>query len=45
MIPGAISQTLFGRVVSVGDGDTIRVAAGDKTLTIRLACTEATQPI
>lgn len=37
----AITQTLTGRVVSVGDGDTLRVATGDKTLTVRLACIDA----
>lgn len=37
----AIAQTLTGRVVSVGDGDTLRVATGDKTLTVRLACIDA----
>lgn len=30
-----------GRVVSVGDGDTIRVAVANKTLTVRLSCVDA----
>lgn len=37
----AQAQTLAGCVVSVGDGDTIRVATGGKTLTVRLACVDA----
>lgn len=37
----AVAQTLTGRVVSVGDGDTIRVATGGKTVTVRLACIDA----
>ena len=36
-----IAQTLTGRVVSVGDGDTLRVATGGKTVTVRLACVDA----
>jgi micrococcal nuclease len=36
-----IAQTLTGRLVSVGDGDTLRVATGGKTLTVRLACVDA----
>lgn len=35
------AQTLTGRIVSVGDGDTLRVATGGKTLTVRLACVDA----
>ncbi len=38
-----IAQTLTGRVVSVGDGDTIRVATGGKTVTVRLACIDAAE--
>jgi len=37
----AITQTLNGRVVSVGDGDTLRVATDEKTITVRLACVDA----
>lgn len=36
-----IAQFLTGRVVSVGDGDTLRVAIGRKTVTVRLACVDA----
>lgn len=35
------AQTLTGKVLSVGDGDTLRVATGGKTLTVRLACIDA----
>lgn len=37
----ALAQTLTGRVVSVGDGDTLRVATGGKTITARLACVDS----
>jgi micrococcal nuclease len=37
----AIAQTLEGSIVSVGDGDTIRVKTTDKTLSVRLACIDA----
>lgn len=37
----ALAQTLTGRVVSVGDGDTLRVSTGEKTVTVRLACVDA----
>jgi len=37
----AEAQTLTGKVVSVGDGDTLRAAVGSKTLTVRLACIDA----
>jgi micrococcal nuclease len=37
----AIAQTITGTIVSVGDGDTIRVKTPEKTLTIRLACIDA----
>ena len=36
-----IAQTITGTIVSVGDGDTIRVKTPDKTLTVRLACVDA----
>lgn len=39
----AIAQTVTGRVVSVGDGDTLRVATGGKTVTVRLACIDAAE--
>lgn len=39
----ALTQTLTGRVVSVGDGDTLRVATGGKTVTVRLACIDAAE--
>lgn len=39
----AQAQTLTGRVVSVGDGDTLRVVTGGKTLTVRLACVDAAE--
>jgi len=37
----AQAQTITGRVVSVGDGDTIRVATSGKTLTVRASCVDA----
>jgi len=37
----AQAQTLTGKVISVGDGDTLRAAVGSKTLTVRLACIDA----
>lgn len=35
------AQTITGTIVSVGDGDTIRVKTPDKTLTVRLACVDS----
>jgi micrococcal nuclease len=35
------AQTITGTIVSVGDGDTIRVKSPGKTLTVRLACVDA----
>jgi micrococcal nuclease len=35
------SATQTGQVVSVGDGDTIRVRRDDETMTVRLACIDA----
>jgi micrococcal nuclease len=35
------AQPLSGTIVSVGDGDTIRVRTADKTLTVRLSCIDA----
>jgi micrococcal nuclease len=39
----ALAETFTGKVVSVGDGDTIRVRTGDKTLTVRLACIDSAE--
>lgn len=36
-----IAQTLTGHVLSVGDGDTLRVATDGKTITVRLACVDS----
>ncbi len=36
-----ITQTLTGRVISVGDGDTLRAVTDGKTVTVRLACIDA----
>lgn len=36
-----VANNLTATVVSVGDGDTIRVKTGNKTVTIRLACIDA----
>lgn len=38
---GAIAQPLQGTIVSVGDGDTIRVRTTGETLTVRLSCIDA----
>lgn len=35
------AQTITGNIVSVGDGDTIRVKTTDKTLTVRLGCVDS----
>ncbi|MCC5647430.1 thermonuclease family protein [Nostoc sp. CHAB 5824] len=35
------ANNLTATVVSVGDGDTIRVRTGNKTVTVRLACIDA----
>ncbi|MCC5662223.1 thermonuclease family protein [Nostoc sp. XA010] len=35
------ANNLTATVVSVGDGDTIRVKTGNKTVTVRLACIDA----
>jgi micrococcal nuclease len=37
----AIAQTINGTIISVGDGDTIRVKTPDKTLTVRLSCIDS----
>jgi micrococcal nuclease len=39
----AIAQALTGTIVSVGDGDTIRVKTSEQTLTVRLACIDAAE--
>ncbi|WP_226890004.1 thermonuclease family protein [Nostoc sp. MG11] len=36
-----VANNLTATVVSVGDGDTIRVRTGNKTVTVRLACIDA----
>ncbi len=42
LLPGAGSaQALKGEVLSIGDGDTIRVRQGGRAITIRLACIDA----
>ncbi|MGB5135855.1 MAG: thermonuclease family protein [Prochlorococcaceae cyanobacterium] len=37
----AVGQGSPGTVVSIGDGDTIRVRRGERTITVRLACIDA----
>ena len=37
----AVAQNELPQVVSVGDGDTLRVQRGNKTITIRLSCIDA----
>ncbi|MEB3354722.1 MAG: hypothetical protein VKM34_10905 [Cyanobacteriota bacterium] len=42
LLPGAgSSQTLKGEVLSIGDGDTLRVRQGGRAITVRLACIDA----
>ncbi|MEA5416473.1 thermonuclease family protein [Synechococcus sp. BA-132 BA5] len=42
LLPGAGSaQALKGDVLSIGDGDTIRVRQGGRAITVRLACIDA----
>lgn len=42
LLPAAGSaQTLKGEVLSIGDGDTIRVRQGGQAITVRLACIDA----
>jgi micrococcal nuclease len=36
-----VANNLTATVVSVGDGDTIRLKTGNKTVTVRLACIDA----
>ena len=38
---GVIAQSFHATVLSIGDGDTIRVQQGGKRITIRLACIDA----
>jgi endonuclease YncB( thermonuclease family) len=35
------AQALKGEVLSIGDGDTIRIRQGGRTITVRLACIDA----
>jgi micrococcal nuclease len=37
----ALAQTITSTIVSVGDGDTIRVRTANKTLTVRLSCIDS----
>ncbi len=37
----AQGQTLCGTVLSIGDGDTLRVREGNRTVNVRLACIDA----
>ena len=37
----AATQNLQGTVLSIGDGDSLRVQAGSRTLNVRLACIDA----
>jgi micrococcal nuclease len=39
--PAIAAQTITGTIVSVGDGDTIRLRTTDKTLTVRLSCIDS----
>jgi endonuclease YncB( thermonuclease family) len=39
--PAATAQGQRARVVSIGDGDTIGVLSGGRTITVRLACIDA----
>jgi len=42
LLPGVGSaQALKGEVLSIGDGDTIRVRQGGRAITVRLACIDA----
>ncbi len=41
MTPSPIAQNALPTVVSVGDGDTLRVRKGGKTITVRFACVDA----
>lgn len=41
LAPIEVSAQTVGYVVSTGDGDTIRVAVGGQTVTVRLACIDA----
>jgi len=34
-------QTLRGTVLSIGDGDTLRVREGNRSVNVRLACIDA----
>jgi endonuclease YncB( thermonuclease family) len=39
----AAAQSRSGTVASIGDGDTLRVRQGQRTITVRLACIDATE--
>ncbi len=39
--PTSVAQNALPTVVSVGDGDTLRIRKGSKTITVRLACVDA----
>jgi endonuclease YncB( thermonuclease family) len=41
LIAPASAQSMRGTVVSIGDGDTLRVREGNRTLNVRLACIDA----
>ncbi len=36
-----LAQTRTGTVLSIGDGDTLRMREGNRTLNVRLACIDA----
>ena len=38
------AQTLKGELLSIGDGDTIRVNQGGRAISVRLACIDAPEP-
>ncbi|MBD1848096.1 thermonuclease family protein [Cyanobacteria bacterium FACHB-63] len=40
-LPAVAQSRTSGKVVSVGDGDTVRVQQGNRTVTVRLACVDA----
>ena len=44
LLPGAGSaEALKAEVLSIGDGDTIRVRQGVRAITVRLACIDASE--
>jgi micrococcal nuclease len=40
-LPAVAQSRTSGKVVSVGDGDTVRAQQGNRTVTVRLACVDA----